>query len=118
MDEMELVNGRRLPRPKDRGWPSAWAIIRRPRAAADGAALWWDETITTVRSQAVYWKHDRQRIPWPAMTVTLCFRPRNREIKRFPGPRIHCTSHRSEQIPGPSESHLRACQPAESPRQG
>lgn len=49
------------------------------------------------------------------MTVTLCFRPRNREIKRFPGPRIHCTSHRSEQIPGPSESHLRACQPAKVP---
>lgn len=31
MDEMELVNGRRLPSPKDRGVPSAWAIIRRPR---------------------------------------------------------------------------------------
>lgn len=31
--------------------------------------------------------------------MTLCFRPRAREIKRFPGPRIHCTSHRSEENP-------------------
>lgn len=38
--------------------------------------------------------------------------PRNQAVS---GPRIHCTSHRSEQIPGPSESQLRACQPAKVP---
>lgn len=53
MDEMELVNGRPAAKTQGSRWPSAWAMTGPPRSATDGAAWWWDETIATVRRQAV-----------------------------------------------------------------